>query len=138
MSLEIVAMPRAPKAVLGVADYREIVVPVIDLRERFALPPAPMSRKTKWNVPDVAPPRLGALASGPRSALPGPPSEWGRPRSRGGFRWGRGGQPGELANVALFLARDQASYVNGQAIAVDGGLSSSHPVTRQLTGQTAV
>ena len=50
----------------------------------------------------------------------------------------RAAQPEELAAVALFLASDDASYVNGQALAVDGGLSSSHPVTRQLTGQTAV
>jgi NAD(P)-dependent dehydrogenase (short-subunit alcohol dehydrogenase family) len=40
----------------------------------------------------------------------------------------RAGQPIEIARMALFLASDEASYVNGQAIAVDGGLSSSHPV----------
>ncbi len=39
----------------------------------------------------------------------------------------RPGQPIEIARMALFLASDEASYVNGQAIAVDGGLSSSHP-----------
>ena len=50
----------------------------------------------------------------------------------------RGAQPEELAKVAAFLASDDASYVNGQAIAVDGGLSSSHPVTRQEYGKTAV
>ncbi|MDE0879609.1 MAG: SDR family NAD(P)-dependent oxidoreductase [Sphingomonas bacterium] len=50
----------------------------------------------------------------------------------------RGAQPEELAKVALFLASDDASYVNGQAIAVDGGLSSSHPVIRQEYGRTAV
>ncbi|MFN3590685.1 MAG: SDR family NAD(P)-dependent oxidoreductase, partial [Thermaurantiacus sp.] len=33
----------------------------------------------------------------------------------------------EAASVAVFLASDDASYVNGQALAVDGGLSSSHP-----------
>ncbi|HLY56602.1 MAG TPA: glucose 1-dehydrogenase [Stellaceae bacterium] len=36
---------------------------------------------------------------------------------------GRWGQPEEIANVALFLCSDGASFIAGQAIAVDGGLS---------------
>ncbi|NML05015.1 SDR family oxidoreductase [Sphingomonas sp. G-3-2-10] len=49
----------------------------------------------------------------------------------------RAGVPDEIARVALFLASDEASYVNGQAWVVDGGLSTSHPVTRQEFGKTA-
>jgi NAD(P)-dependent dehydrogenase (short-subunit alcohol dehydrogenase family) len=42
----------------------------------------------------------------------------------------RPGGPEEIAAMALFLASDEASYVNGQAFAVDGGLSSTHPFAR--------
>jgi NAD(P)-dependent dehydrogenase (short-subunit alcohol dehydrogenase family) len=43
----------------------------------------------------------------------------------------RAGAPSEIAYAALFLASDEASYVNGQALPVDGGLSSSLPVVRK-------
>ena len=49
----------------------------------------------------------------------------------------RGGEPEEIASVALFLVSDASSYLNGQAIAVDGGLSASHPFSIQDYGRTS-
>ncbi len=39
----------------------------------------------------------------------------------------RYGVASEIAEAALFLASDEASYVNGQALPVCGGLSGGHP-----------
>lgn len=52
--LEVVALPRAPSEVRGVASFRGEVVPVIDLRRRFGLEPS-TSRRNKWIVVDVTP-----------------------------------------------------------------------------------
>ena len=37
--------------------------------------------------------------------------------------WGRMGKPEEVANAALFLCSDQASWITGQTLTVDGGQS---------------
>ena len=40
---------------------------------------------------------------------------------------GRSGVPDDIANAATWLASDEASYVTGQAITVDGGLTAGRP-----------
>ena len=67
--LPVVALPRAPMSVRGVADFRGEVVAVIDLRERFGLGPLDHGR-AKWIVCDVDVESAGLL----------PPERRGTPR----------------------------------------------------------
>lgn len=45
---QLTDLPHAPIAVAGVMDHRGEVVPVVDLRTRFGLPPAADARRSKW------------------------------------------------------------------------------------------
>ena len=40
---------------------------------------------------------------------------------------GRSGEPEDIARAALFLASDEAEWITGEALVVDGGLLSGRP-----------
>ncbi len=46
-------VPHAPHSVVGVVDHRGQVVPIVDLRQRFALPPPAERGRAKWILLDV-------------------------------------------------------------------------------------
>jgi purine-binding chemotaxis protein CheW len=50
---EITRLPHAPPVVVGVADHRGEVVPVIDLRVRFGVSLTEDARRIKWILVDV-------------------------------------------------------------------------------------
>ena len=47
------------------------------------------------------------------------------------------GQPEDIAYAALFLASDEARFVNGQILEVDGGLHSHNPTMADLVAMAA-
>ena len=49
-------------------------------------------------------------------------SQWGKILDR--IPMNRDGKPEEIAPVVTFLASEEASYITGQVIAIDGGLTT--------------
>src|SRR5262244_3754265 len=53
------------------------------------------------------------------------PEELVRKRAHGSVPLGRTGRPEEIANAALFLLSDEASFITGAALPVDGGVTAA-------------
>jgi NAD(P)-dependent dehydrogenase (short-subunit alcohol dehydrogenase family) len=69
--------------------------------------------------------RINSLCPGPIQTRVSPPE--GNPHHKGqcdNTTLGRVGQPREVACAALFLASDEASYITGVTLPVDGGWTS--------------
>ncbi len=59
--LPIIELPSEREFVLGVSDYREDVVPVVDLRRFFGLSSEEPSRRTKWIILDAGERLVGVV-----------------------------------------------------------------------------
>jgi purine-binding chemotaxis protein CheW len=62
--LPLVALPHAPRAVVGVSDHRGSVVPVLDLRLRFGLDATRVTHRTKWIVVALQERSVGLVVDG--------------------------------------------------------------------------
>jgi 3-oxoacyl-[acyl-carrier protein] reductase len=47
---------------------------------------------------------------------------------------GRNGKPQEIADLVEFLISDKASYINGETIAIDGGLFNTDLILKKESG----
>lgn len=56
--------------------------------------------------------------------------------ARHGFPLGRRGEMSEIASAALFLSSPMASYITGQNLVVDGGVTIRHPSPRRVPSET--
>ena len=59
--LPLIELPRERAFVLGVSDYREQVVVVVDLRRLFGLPAQQANRRTKWVIIETAGTLVGVV-----------------------------------------------------------------------------
>jgi len=57
-------LPHAPAAIPGVADHRGEIIPIVDLRTRFGLPPSTDQRRAKWILVQVEGKTVGLAVDG--------------------------------------------------------------------------
>jgi meso-butanediol dehydrogenase/(S,S)-butanediol dehydrogenase/diacetyl reductase len=111
----------------GLGTYNAAKAAVVNMTRVFAIEYA------RKNI------RCNALCPGPIGTPPMRIAEQRAPQVLGPIKeaipMGRLGTPQEMANVALFLASDEASFVTGAAFVADGGLFA-HSGMPSLTGVT--
>jgi 3-oxoacyl-[acyl-carrier protein] reductase len=108
-------------AVHGLSAYGAAKAAVINLMRSVALEYGPLGIRANAICPGtMETPQLRAWLD----AQPG------RDRFAAGIPLRRLGFAEEIASAALFLASDEASYVTGAALVVDGGIASSLAVPR--------
>jgi purine-binding chemotaxis protein CheW len=59
--VHVTRLPHAPAVIVGVADHRGEVVPIIDLRVRFGVPATEDVRRVKWILIDVGGMTIGLV-----------------------------------------------------------------------------
>jgi purine-binding chemotaxis protein CheW len=62
--LPLIELPRERPFVLGVSDYREQVVAIVDLRRLFGRPVQEATRRTKWIILEAAGMLVGIVVDG--------------------------------------------------------------------------
>jgi purine-binding chemotaxis protein CheW len=93
--LPLTLLPHTPGGLAGVADHRAEVVPIVDLRARFALPQrTEASKKIKWILVDVAKRTVGLIVDDVLDVLPVPVGDFRPAPELGGGEQARG-----IANV---------------------------------------
>jgi NAD(P)-dependent dehydrogenase (short-subunit alcohol dehydrogenase family) len=108
-------------AVYGLSAYGAAKAGVINLMQVVALEYGPKGIRANAICPGTMDtPQLRAWLD----AQPG------RDRFAAGIPLGRLGRPDEIAHAAVFLASDEASYVTGAALVVDGGIASTRSSVR--------
>jgi meso-butanediol dehydrogenase/(S,S)-butanediol dehydrogenase/diacetyl reductase len=111
----------------GLAAYNAAKAGVINLTRTVAIDHA----REGIRVNAVCPGPIGTPLLNPVLAAPGAQDAYARL-----VPMGRVGQPEEVASVVAFLASDDASYITGAAIVIDGGVTAAtgQPSFTQLIG----